>query len=195
MADHADVHAADCEARARQRVENSMEQALRGTINGYTSVTPRHQHFHTEGGRVTPVLMPVWLITTQKEGTTYTFAINGQTGKLTCDVPADTKKSLLWGGGVFAGVFALAAGLMAASGMQETPMFFFAALGALLAALITVSVLKGQLKQAGSAYSAGAYAVQESFALFERRDLFLRQTQTRRQIERQPVQNGRTMKH
>ena len=55
----------------------------------------RRQSFHAEGGKVTPVLMPVCLITTVKEGTTYTFAINGQTGKLTCDVPADGKKSFL----------------------------------------------------------------------------------------------------
>ena len=106
LADHADVESADCEARARQRVENSLEQALRSTVNGYTSVLPRSKGFRTEGGKVTPVLMPVWLITTQKDGTTYTFAINGQTGKLTCDVPADTGKSWLWGIGVFACVFA-----------------------------------------------------------------------------------------
>ena len=50
------------------------------------------------------MLMPVWLITTEKQSKTYTFAINGQTGKLTCDVPVDKKKALLWGGGVFAGL-------------------------------------------------------------------------------------------
>ncbi len=83
LADHADVTSGDCQERARQRVENSMEQALRDTVNGYTTVSTRRKGFHTEDGKVTPVLMPVWLITTEKEGTTYTFAINGQTGKLT----------------------------------------------------------------------------------------------------------------
>ena len=95
MADHADADSDQCEKRAVERVEHSVEQAMRDTVKNYTSVTERTRSIHTENGSATPALMPVWLITTEKEGKTYTFAINGQTGKLTCDVPADKKKSLL----------------------------------------------------------------------------------------------------
>ena len=191
MADHADVDSTDCEERARQRVENSMEQALRSTVSGYTSVIPRNRSFHTEEGRVTPVLMPVWLITTEKDGTTYTFAINGQTGKLTCDVPADTKKSWLYGGGVFALVFALVCAAFYFMGSFENGTLVGAAVVALFAAVMVYGGLVGQLKQAASVLGAGNYAVKDSFQLFNRRDHYLHTTQTRRRIEQRPPQQHR----
>ena len=102
MADHADADCGACEKRAVERVEHSVEQAMLDTVRDYDTVNERNRRIVTERGSATPVLLPVWLMTTVKEGKTYTFAVNGQTGKLTCDVPADKKKSLLWGGGVFA---------------------------------------------------------------------------------------------
>ena len=93
-----------------ERVENSVSQAMRETVAGYTRVSERSTNIHTEGGKVTPVLMPVWLITTEKEGTTYIFAINGQSGKIVGAVPVVFKKAV----GLF---FALAAGLSAVGGL------------------------------------------------------------------------------
>ena len=183
MADHADVESADCEERARQRVENSMENALRSTVSGYTSVVPRSRNFHTEEAKVTPVLMPVWLITTEKDGTTYTFAINGQTGKLTCDVPADTAKSWIWGGGTFAGVFALMCAIFYFMGNLANGTLIAAAVIALIAAFVVYGSLLGQLKQAASVLGASNYVVKDSFRLFIRRDHYLHTTQTRRKIE------------
>lgn len=183
MADHADVESADCEERARQRVENSMENALRSTVSGYTSVVPRSRNFHTEEAKVTPVLMPVWLITTEKDGTTYTFAINGQTGKLTCDVPADTAKSWIWGGGTFAGVFALMCAIFYFMGNLANGTLIAAAVIALIAAFVVYGSLVGQLKQAASVLGASNYVVKDSFRLFTRRDHYLHTTQTRRKIE------------
>ena len=183
MADHADVESTDCEERARQRVENSMENALRSTVSGYTSVIPRNRSFHTEEAKVTPVLMPVWLITTEKDGTTYTFAINGQTGKLTCDVPADTAKSWIWGGGTFAGVFALMCAIFYFMGNLANGTLVAAAVIALIAAFVVYGSLLGQLKQAASVLGASNYVVKDSFRLFIRRDHYLYTTQTRRKIE------------
>ena len=115
MADHADVDAAECEGRAIKRVENSITNALRNTVKGYTTVKERSKAILASGGKVTPVLLPVWLITTVKDGKTYTFAINGQTGELTCDVPTDKGKAFVWGAGVFAGVMGVGAGVLAAA--------------------------------------------------------------------------------
>lgn len=101
MADHADVDADECKGRAIERVENSITNALRNTVKGYTTVKERSKAITAASGKVTPVLLPVWLITTVKDGKTYTFAINGQTGELTCDVPTDKGKAFVWGAGVF----------------------------------------------------------------------------------------------
>ena len=183
MADHADVNAAECEGRAMERVENSVSQALRATVNGYSRVSERSRNIHTEGGKVTPVLMPVWLITTEKEGTTYTFAINGQTGKLTCDVPADKKKSLLWGGGVFAGVFGLAALALWLLEYLGSGTLLIAAVIALIAAFATVGSLTAQLKQAVHRNAAADYVRKGSFNLDVSYDRFLYETTKKRRIE------------
>ena len=192
MADHADVDSDDCTQRVRQRVESSMEQALRSTVTGYTSVQVRSRNFSAGKSKVTPVLMPVWLITTEKEGRTYTFAINGQTGKLCCDVPADTKKSTAWGFGVFAGVFALGCALMALGGMPlDGMMLVLAAAFAAIAGFGTVAALKGELRQAESAQGAGQYAVQQSFTLGVNSDHYLHTTQTRVRVEQSAPQGTR----
>ena len=183
MADHADVDAAACEGRAMERVEHSMESELRNTVNGYSSVRERSKNISAEGGKVTPVLLPVWLITTEKEGKTYTFAINGQTGKLTCDVPANTKKAFGIGAGVFAGVMGIASLVMYFMDKLESGTALIAAIVALLAALGVVGALLAQLKQAAEQTSAANYVKKGSFNLRIRYDKYLYETTTRRKIE------------
>ena len=183
LADQADVEAKDCEKRAVERVETSVSQAMRDTVTGYSSVSERSRSIYSENGRATPVLMPVWLITTQKEGKTYTFAINGQSGKLTCDVPADTKKSLLWGGGVFAGVLAVIALILALADAIGSGTILIAVIAALIVALVVVGVLKGQLKQAVHQSTAADYVRAGSFQLDVKTDHFLYERTERRKIE------------
>lgn len=183
LADHADVDAHACEGRAVERVETSISNTLRGTVEGYTSVTERSKSIRSEGGKVTPVLMPVWLITTEKEGKTYTFAINGQTGKLTCDVPADKKKSFAWGGGVFAGVLGLSVLAMTLLDQLASGTLLMAAILAAVVALIVVGCLRGQLKQAAQQSAAENYVREGSFDLQVCFDHFLYETTQRRKIE------------
>lgn len=189
MADHADVDAEVCQARAVERVENSISQAVRSTVTGYSLVSERRRNIRTEGGKAVPVLMPVWLITTEKDGVTYTFAINGQTGKLTCNVPADKKKSLAWGAGVFAGVFG--AGTLALHLMEQlgSGTMLIAAVIALIAAFAVVGSMTAKLKQAFSRSGAEDYIRDNSFELNARSDQFLYATTTRRKIEREPQKN------
>ena len=183
LADCSDVDASACESRAVERVESSMAAALRDTVNGYTSVTEKNRQFSAEGCRATPVLLPVWLITTNKEGKTYTFAINGQTGKLTCDVPADMAKSFAWGGGVFAGVFALAALALYLTEYLASGTLLMAAVLAAIVALAVVGCLKAQLNQAVMQSEASSYVREGSFSLSEQSDHFLYETTQRRKIE------------
>jgi len=189
MADHADVDAQECESRAVERVENSISQALRDTVHGYSSVEERNRNIFTEDGKVTPVLMPVWLMTTKKEENTYTFAINGQTGKLTCDVPADGKKSFFWGAGVFAGASAVCLLILLLLDMLESGPILIALVLSLIIALIVLGVLKGQLKQAAHQTAAGNYIRQDSFDLEVEYDRFLYRTTRRRKIERNDQKN------
>ena len=180
MADHAD---ADCDACEKRAVERSVEQAMLDTVRDYDTVNERSRRIYTQDGRATPALLPVWLITTEKEGKTYTFAINGQTGKLTCDVPADKKKSLLWGGGVFAGVFGVAALILALLDALGSGSLLIGAVVALIIALAVVGALKGQLKQAVQQSAAHGYIQDGSFHLDAHIDRFLYESTTKRKIE------------
>ena len=172
MADHADVDCDACEKRAVERVERSVEQAMLDTVRDYDTVSERSRRIVTERGGATPALLPVWLMTTVKEGKTYTFAVNGQTGKLTCDVPADKKKSLLWGGGVFAGVFGVAALILALMEALGSGSLLICAVLAAIIALAVVGALKGQLKQAAQQSAAGGYVREGSFLLDVNADHF-----------------------
>ena len=156
---------------------------MRDTVQDYDQVSERSRRIYTQDGRATPALMPVWMITTEKEGKTYTFAINGQTGKLTCDVPADKKKSLLWGGGVFAGVFGVAALILALLDALGSGSLLIGAVVALIIALAVVGALKGQLKQAVQQSAAHGYIQDGSFHLDVHIDRFLYESTTKRKIE------------
>ena len=183
MADHADADCDACEKRAVERVEHSVEQTMLDTVRDYDTVNERNRRITTERGSATPALLPVWLMTTVKEGKTYTFAVNGQTGKLTCDVPADKKKSLLWGGGVFAGILGVAALILALMDALGSGSLLICAVIAAIIALAVVGALKGQLKQAAQQSAAGGYIREGSFRLDVNADHFLYESTTKRKIE------------
>ncbi|MDD4081363.1 MAG: hypothetical protein PHP02_08155 [Eubacteriales bacterium] len=109
QANRADVDAESSQERANQRVKSSTLDAFRQTVAGYASVIPQSASINLINATSIPVLYPIWHITTKKGGKTYTFAINGQTGELTCDIP--------WSKGKFFGRLFGMAGIAAAIGM------------------------------------------------------------------------------
>ena len=124
LADRPDVSMDDCFTRANERLHASTREAFRSTVIGFDTVSERSCGVHVENGQAVPVLLPVWLIRTEKDvkGTkvAYTFAINGQTGKLTCDVPFSRGRAVKWffslTAAITAGGYALLA-LLAALGV------------------------------------------------------------------------------
>ncbi|NLB90168.1 MAG: hypothetical protein GX786_02975, partial [Clostridiales bacterium] len=66
MADHADVDVQVCQARAVERVEKTAKQMLENTIDGYDKLSLRSKTIHSHGGKATPILAPMWIITTEK---------------------------------------------------------------------------------------------------------------------------------
>ena len=94
LADKYDVDADASIERANERIKQSTEDAFRSTVNGYTSVTTVDSNVSLENGRARYALYPVWILNTQWNGQKFTFAINGQTGKIAGDLPMD--KGLFW---------------------------------------------------------------------------------------------------
>ncbi len=94
LADKYDVDADASIGRANERIKQSTEDAFRSTVIGYTSVTTVDSNVRLENGRARYALYPVWILNTQWNGRKFTFAINGQTGKIAGDLPMD--KGLFW---------------------------------------------------------------------------------------------------
>ena len=89
LADKYDVDAETSIERANERIKKSTENAFAKTVNGYDSVVPDNTSVQLENGHAKYALYPVWLLNTDWKGKKYTFAMNGQTGKLVGDLPLD----------------------------------------------------------------------------------------------------------
>lgn len=96
FADKYDVDSRQSMERANQRIRTSTEEAFAQTVLGYTSVIPESTKIRLENGRVTYALLPVWLLNTTWGGKKYTFAMNGQTGKMVGNLPMDKSLYTKW---------------------------------------------------------------------------------------------------
>ena len=110
-ADRYDADANTCVERANERVTKSTEERFAKTVSGYTSVTPESTRINLENGTAKYALFPVWILNTVWNKQTYTFAMNGQTGKFVGDLPMDKGIYRKWlfgiAGLISAAVFAL----------------------------------------------------------------------------------------
>lgn len=102
FADRYDMDSEACHPRAEERVRNTTLDALKNTVVGYSAVVPRGGRVAIKNGDIKYAMLPVWLLNTQYKGETYTFAMNGQTGKMVGKLPIDRKKYWLLLGGIFA---------------------------------------------------------------------------------------------
>ncbi len=107
LADKYDVPSESGKDRVRQRADSSIHDMLQSTFLGFATVIPASKQLRINQSRAKYVLMPVWMLNTTYKGKTYTFAMNGQTGKMTGTLPICAKRSAAW----FAGIAAAAAAL------------------------------------------------------------------------------------
>jgi DNA-directed RNA polymerase subunit RPC12/RpoP len=111
LADKYDVDAEQSIERANERIKKTTEEAFASTVQGYTTVVPESTNVQLKNGTSKYALLPVWILNTTWKGQKYTFAMNGQTGKLVGDLPMDdgAYKKWLFGiaGAVGAAAFAL----------------------------------------------------------------------------------------
>ena len=108
LADKYDVDAQASIARANQRIKQSTEDAFRNTVQGYETVTTVNSNISLQNGRARYALYPVWILNTDWMGKKFTFAVNGQTGKIAGDLPMDKGAFWTWLLGVTAAVTAAA---------------------------------------------------------------------------------------
>ena len=111
LADKYDVDSQQSIQRANERIKRSTEDAFAATVQGFTTVMPEGSSIRLKKGTVKYTLLPVWLLNTTWNGEKYTFAMNGQTGKMVGNLPVDKAayKKWLFGltGAIGAAFFAL----------------------------------------------------------------------------------------
>ena len=108
LADRFDENADDCLPRATNRVRNSVAEVFREAVDeGFTTMTPSHSNIQLSDTAVAYALFPVFLVSSTYKGQRYQFALNGQTGKMTGNLPISKAKSALFFFGTLAGVFAV----------------------------------------------------------------------------------------
>ncbi|MFR9711542.1 TFIIB-type zinc ribbon-containing protein [Paenibacillus sp. MB22_1] len=89
--------------RAREKTMPYIESYISSTVSEYTTVSYVDKQIDTTVKRANYVLLPVWMVYYNYKGKQYTFAMNGQTGKVVGKPPLSKGKMAAW----FAGVSAL----------------------------------------------------------------------------------------
>ncbi|MBQ3868086.1 MAG: hypothetical protein II789_06020 [Clostridia bacterium] len=109
LADKFDVNTDVSWQRAGTRMANTTQQSFYDTVTGYASVRQNTGDCTVLSKSAKYALFPVWLLSTVWKGETYTFAMNGQTGKFVGDLPVDKKAAARWliglGLGIAAAIF------------------------------------------------------------------------------------------
>lgn len=102
LADRYDMDSKACHPRAEERVRFTTFAELQKSVAGYANVTRRNGSVSVSNSEIKYAMLPVWILNTQYKGETYTFAMNGQTGKMVGKLPIDRKKYWLLWAGIFA---------------------------------------------------------------------------------------------
>ncbi len=108
LADKYDVPSEEGTERIRQRVDNAMEEKIQPSLASYTTAIPFSKQLKINHSKARYVLLPVWILNTRYRGKMYTFAMNGQTGKMTGKLPICPARFAVW----FAGIAAATSGLV-----------------------------------------------------------------------------------
>lgn len=90
LADKYDVDVEECKLRANARIKSSALETLEDKPKGYQTIELEDIDIQLTESKCRYALCPIWLLHTTWRGKRYTFAMNGQTGKLVGDLPPDT---------------------------------------------------------------------------------------------------------
>lgn len=112
LADKYDVEADVGKKRVQERAENSINDKIQSSLVGYATVLPTARNLSITHGRVRYILLPVWMLNTRYKDKVYTFAMNGQTGKMIGSFPICPKQTWSWFFKIFAGVTAVVSGVL-----------------------------------------------------------------------------------
>ncbi len=170
LAERFDVEQEDSRARAEKRIRGTAQDKVRDTIK-HDDYKVSQETFNVHYGQTGYALLPAWILTTRWNGGTYTFAMNGQTGAFTGDLPVSKAKFAILTAAAFLIPFAILM-LTAKNGL-------LAGIVGLIAALITAMIAHSSMKPVTKAHGASRYMSEMHLN---------RQTDRRLREERKPIE-------
>ena len=182
LANKYDVSKEESRGRADDRAVQSFRSALRDSVKNYNSVRVLKQAEKIHPEKAEYGMLPVWLLSSNYQGKNYLFAMNGQSGKMIGDLPISKAKLAAWVIGVFAAVFALMHFLIL---RQNGDSMIISGVVALIAAMVTGSMMSSSMKPVAKSHSAGAYiASGGSLKLRRHGDRYVRTSETRIKVQK-----------
>ena len=98
LAEKRDIEKEVLEESVRNEAKRYSKEILMDTVKGYSSVVPKGERHVFQGERWRYTLLPVWTVTYPgKDGKTYFYSMNGQTGSVVGELPVDKKKVFTFG--------------------------------------------------------------------------------------------------
>lgn len=179
LADKYDVTDAESVERANERIKKSTEEEFRKTVTGYNTVTTENTYINLQNAQAKYALYPVWMLNTQWNGKKYTFAMNGQTGKMVGDLPCDNKKYWLLTIAFIVGLAAVCFGLSFLIDIFAN--IIVSAIVSIGGGFLITGIMRGQLKSVGMKSNAADYVRKGSMQVTERNDFFLYRKVDRRE--------------
>lgn len=92
MADKYDVSVEESQKIASSRISNSTISMFNSTTIGYSTCIPTNNNVFLSDTKQEYVMYPLWLLNIKYNDEIYTFAMNGQTGKMVGKLPTDKGK-------------------------------------------------------------------------------------------------------
>ena len=112
LCDKYDQSAEICMPRAVKRAKNTAVDLMKNDVRGYSTLTVRGSSANVSNVKFHYALLPVWMLSTTYNGSSYLFAMNGQTGKLIGDLPVSKSKYYKYLFGIWGIGAAILGGLM-----------------------------------------------------------------------------------
>ena len=96
--------------RAKERTVNTTISLVKEKVRHQTSTMTSHS-LDIKNNEVNYILLPVFMVNTKFHDKQYTFAMNGQTGKIVGDLPISPLRTILWSLGIYLVCFLIMLGL------------------------------------------------------------------------------------
>ncbi len=177
--------------RVDDRIRTTAKAEIRKTVEGYDSVSEQASDIDIKNGKISYCMIPVWMLTTRYNGEAYTFAMNGQTGKVTGDLPVDKGQATGYFAKVAGIAFVIFQVLMFLLKLFQNNNVVGIEIAALVVALIIGAIALSSAKSSmvsHQKHEAAQYLKQGSFKLNRKED---RHTGTRNELVRKaPEQNA-----